>query len=259
MNARPSSETRRDNGQPLSLGSGFCVGDGKLASNIHAIAGAARGYAKLVGEKTKYDIEGIAALSPETDLVVVKISGGCSQALSLGNSDAVQVGDSVYAVGNPQSLEGTFSQGIVSSIRELGSNKLLQITAPISPGSSGGPVLNEKGEVGRGQSEGDRKLSCRRQHGRCCHLRLRDQSLAEFAEYTAGPTFIFHLMFSQHHYVNPSHCGDGCGVGWGCDKSLLAVKSSISSDALLYRSRSRSACGASPSFTCFSRFPSASL
>jgi hypothetical protein len=135
------------NGQPLSLGSGFCVGDGKLASNIHVIAGAARGYAKLVGENTKYDVEGIAALSPETDLVVVKISGGCSQALSLGNSDVVQVGDPVYAVGNPHGLVGTFSQGIVSSIRELGSNKLLQITAPISPGSSGGPVLNEKGEV----------------------------------------------------------------------------------------------------------------
>jgi hypothetical protein len=135
------------NGQPLSLGSGFCVGDGKLASNIHVIAGATRGYAKLVGENTKYDIEGIAALSAERDLVVVKISGGCLHALALGNSDAVQVGDSVYAVGNPQGLEGTFSQGIVSSIRELGGNKLLQITAPISPGSSGGPVLNEKGEV----------------------------------------------------------------------------------------------------------------
>src|SRR5260221_1491522 len=134
-------------GQPLSLGSGFCVGDGKLASNIHVIDGAARGYAKLGGETTKYDIEGIAALDPETDLVVVKISGGCSQALSLGNSNAVQVGDPVYAVGYPQGLEGTFSQGIVSSIRELGSNRLLQITAPISPGSSGGPVLNEKGEV----------------------------------------------------------------------------------------------------------------
>jgi Trypsin-like peptidase domain len=131
----------------LSRGSGFCVGNGELASNVHVIAGAARGYAKLVGENTKYDIEGIAALSPEADLVVVKISGGCSQALALGNSDAVQVGDSVYAVGNPQGLEGTFSQGIVSSVRELGSNKLLQITAPISPGSSGGPVLNKKGEV----------------------------------------------------------------------------------------------------------------
>src|SRR6516164_3307724 len=131
------------NGQPLSLGSGFCVWDGRLASNIHVIAGAARGYAKLVGENTKYDIEGIAALSSETDLVVC----GCSQALSLGNSDTVQVGGPVFAVGNPQGLEGTFSQGIVSSVKELGSNKLLQITAPISPGSSGGPLLNEKGEV----------------------------------------------------------------------------------------------------------------
>ena len=49
--------------------------------------------------------------------------------------------------GNPQGLEGTFSQGIVSSIRVLGADKILQITAPISPGSSGGPVLNEKGQV----------------------------------------------------------------------------------------------------------------
>jgi hypothetical protein len=50
-------------------------------------------------------------------------------------------------VGNPQGLEGTFSQGIVSGIREVGADRLLQITAPISPGSSGGPVLNAKGEV----------------------------------------------------------------------------------------------------------------
>ena len=135
------------NGQPLSLGSGFFVRDGEIASNLHVVEGAARGYAKLVGEKTKYDIEGITAVDAERDLVVLKISAGRSQALPLGNSDVVQVGESVYAVGNPQGLEGTFSQGIVSSIREVGTDKLLQITAPISPGSSGGPVLNGKGEV----------------------------------------------------------------------------------------------------------------
>lgn len=134
-------------GQPLSLGSGFFVRDGEIASNLHVLEGAARGYIKLVGEKAKYDIEGITAVDPERDLVVLKVSAGRSQALPLGNSDAVQVGESVYAVGNPQGLEGTFSQGIVSSIREVGSDKLLQITAPISPGSSGGPVLNGKGEV----------------------------------------------------------------------------------------------------------------
>lgn len=135
------------NGQPLSLGSGFFVRDGEIASNLHVIEGAARGYAKLVGQKTKHDIQGITAVDPERDLVVLKISASGAPALSLGSSDAVQVGESVYAVGNPQGLEGTFSQGIVSSIREVGTDKLLQITAPISPGSSGGPVLNGKAEV----------------------------------------------------------------------------------------------------------------
>jgi hypothetical protein len=54
------------NGQPLSLGSGFCVSDGAIASNLHVIEGATRGYAKLIGEKRKYEIEGIAALSKYT-------------------------------------------------------------------------------------------------------------------------------------------------------------------------------------------------
>jgi hypothetical protein len=67
--------------------------------------------------------------------------------LSLGDSNAVQVGDSVYAVGNPRGLEGTFSQGIISSVRIVGTDKLIQLTAPISPGSSGGPVLNGRGNV----------------------------------------------------------------------------------------------------------------
>ncbi|MDR4499447.1 MAG: S1C family serine protease [Candidatus Scalindua sp.] len=135
------------NGQSLSLGSGFFVRDGEVASNLHVVEGAARGYAKIIGQKTKYDIEGITAVDPERDLVVLKISGARAGALAIGSSESVQVGETIYAIGNPQGLKGTFSQGIVSSIREVGTDKLLQITAPISPGSSGGPVLNGKGEV----------------------------------------------------------------------------------------------------------------
>jgi len=135
------------NGQPLSLGSGFFVRNGEVASNLHVVEGAARGYAKIVGQKSKYDIEGVTAVDSERDLVVLKVSGALASALALGSSEAVQVGETVYAVGNPQGLEGTFSQGIVSSIREVGTDKLLQITAPISPGSSGGPVLSARGEV----------------------------------------------------------------------------------------------------------------
>ncbi|MDE0098303.1 MAG: trypsin-like peptidase domain-containing protein [Truepera sp.] len=135
------------NGQPLSLGSGFLVRAGEIASNLHVVEGAARGYAKLVGQETKHDIQGFTAVDPARDLVVLKISATGSPTLPIGSSDAVRVGEPVYAVGNPLGLEGTFSQGIVSSIRQVGTDKLLQITAPISPGSSGGPVLNGKGEV----------------------------------------------------------------------------------------------------------------
>ena len=135
------------NGQPLSLGSGFFVRDGEIASNLHVVEGAASGYAKLIDKKAKYEIKGITAVDAERDLVVLKVSEPRASSLALASSDSVQVGETVYAIGNPKGLEGTFSQGIVSSIREVGADKILQITAPISPGSSGGPVLNGKGQV----------------------------------------------------------------------------------------------------------------
>jgi hypothetical protein len=135
------------NGQPKSLGSGFFVREGEIASNLHVVEGSARGYAKVVGQKTKFDIEGVTAVDAARDLVLLKVSATSTHSLAIGKSEDVQVGEPVYAVGNPQGLEGTFSQGIVSSIREVGTDKLLQITAPISPGSSGGPVLNTRGDV----------------------------------------------------------------------------------------------------------------
>lgn len=135
------------NGQPLSLGSGFFVGDGQIATNLHVVEGATRGYAKLVGQETKFNIEGYTAIDEKRDLIILKVTAFGTQAISLGNSDLVQVGETVYAVGNPRGLEGTFSNGIISSIRPVGSDKLIQMTAPLSPGSSGGPVINRKGEV----------------------------------------------------------------------------------------------------------------
>ncbi len=135
------------NGQPIGLGSGFFVQPNQIATNLHVVEGAARGYAKLVGQKTKHDIEGISAIDAKRDLVILKVSALGTRALSLGDSDTVLVGETVYAVGNPHGLEGTFSQGIISSVRKIGADKLLQLTAPISPGSSGGPVINGKGNV----------------------------------------------------------------------------------------------------------------
>ena len=135
------------NGQPLSLGSGFFVGDSQIATNLHVVEGAARGYAKLVGKETKFNIEGYTAIDERRDLIILKVTAFGSQVISLGNSDLVEVGQTVYAVGNPRGLEGTFSDGIISSIRPVGTDKLIQITAPLSPGSSGGPVINRRGEI----------------------------------------------------------------------------------------------------------------
>ena len=135
------------NGQPLAMGSGFVIREGVVATNMHVVEGAARGYAKLVDQKTKYDVAGVVASDPARDLVLLAVAEVKAPALTIGDSTQVAVGDSVYAIGNPRGLEGTFSAGIVSSVRKVGEDSLLQVTAPISPGSSGGPVVNGKGEV----------------------------------------------------------------------------------------------------------------
>ena len=134
-----------------SLGSGFFIEDGLIATNYHVIKDAKRGIAKLVGQEEQFAIDGYVAIDKDHDLAILKVTGLHAPALPLGNSDNVQVGETVYAVGNPRGLEGTFSPGAISSVRS-GDNtvirgKILQITAPISPGSSGGAVLNNRGQV----------------------------------------------------------------------------------------------------------------
>ena len=140
-------EMKDSNGKPLGFGSGFFVKPNLIATNYHVIAGAASGTAKLVGKYTTYKIEGWTATDEDSDLALLKVSAYGIKPLMLGNSDAVKIGETVYVAGNPKGLEGTFSDGIISSRRDKYRKERFQMTAPISPGSSGGPVLNSKGEV----------------------------------------------------------------------------------------------------------------
>ena len=71
------------NGQPLSLGSGFLVATGEIVSNLHVVEGATKGYAKLVGQNAKYDIEGTLAVDAERDLVLLKITSTAGAMLRL--------------------------------------------------------------------------------------------------------------------------------------------------------------------------------
>lgn len=91
----------------------------------------------------------VIALDRPRDLVLLQVRDIAGIALALGTNGLPEVGEEIYALGNPQGLEGSISSGIISSggIRRIEGEELIQITAPISPGSSGGPVVNRQGEV----------------------------------------------------------------------------------------------------------------
>jgi hypothetical protein len=134
------------NGQPLSLGSGFFISNGIIATNAHVIEGASSGTAKLVGDTHTMQILGTVALDRDADLALLKVDSS-APSLVLAPSASPAAGDNVYVVGNPLGLEGTFSVGIISGVRHIEEDSILQMTAPISPGSSGGPVMDNSGLV----------------------------------------------------------------------------------------------------------------
>jgi S1-C subfamily serine protease len=132
--------------QPLALGSGFFITrDGVLVTNAHVVGGAAKVIVHWRG-RTGTAVK-ILNFARKYDLVTVQTSFDETPAARLADSDKVIVGQDVIVLGSPQGLEGTVSTGIVGGLRTLGSAKLLQITAPISPGSSGGPVFDAAGRV----------------------------------------------------------------------------------------------------------------
>jgi S1-C subfamily serine protease len=132
-----------EEGHKRGLGSGFAVSsDGSVVTNYHVIRGASRATAKF-GDGTFATVSGVVAYDPGHDVAVIKIQGATPPTLKLGNSDSLHVGDHIVAIGSPLGLQNTVSEGIVSALR----GGLVQMSAAISPGSSGGPVLNNTGEV----------------------------------------------------------------------------------------------------------------
>jgi hypothetical protein len=136
-------------GNPIALGSGFFVSkDGLVMTNYHVIKSGTSAVIKLPNGAF-FVVDGVFASDKERDVAVIKAHGNNFRPLTLGDSSRLQVGEEVVAIGSPLSLEATVSNGIVSGVRniEKEGGKLLQITAPISPGSSGGPLFNMAGEV----------------------------------------------------------------------------------------------------------------
>lgn len=134
---------------PNGLGSGFVVStDGRVATNLHVIRGAREATIVSADGKEFKNVE-LLAMDAAHDIVVLRIVGAQTlKPLTLGDSATARPGQHVVAIGHPLGLGNTVSDGLVSAIREFpGNESLLQISAPISPGSSGGPVLDDRGLV----------------------------------------------------------------------------------------------------------------
>jgi tetratricopeptide (TPR) repeat protein len=132
----------------VALGSGFVVeADGTVVTNYHVIRGADRAKVKFTDGR-HFTAKGVYAYDAARDVAVLAIPGKNLPTLTLGDSDEPAIGAAVVAIGNPQGFENTVSEGILSGRRELEDGQpFLQHTAPISPGSSGGPLLDTTGKV----------------------------------------------------------------------------------------------------------------
>lgn len=130
-------------GHRRGIGSGFVASkDGSLITNYHVIRGAYRATAKFA-DGTFAPVSGLLAYDPDHDVAVIKIQTASPPTMKLGDSDTLHVGEHVVAIGSPLGFQNTISEGIVSGIR----GNLIQMSTPVSPGSSGGPVLSSTGEV----------------------------------------------------------------------------------------------------------------
>ena len=133
--------------QPLSLGSGFIVSKGRIVTNYHVIEGGYGGYILTGINQTKHKIEGYTVIDKSKDLAIIDVPTLLDSPLSIEYQKKMEIGERIYAIGSPRGLSGTISDGIVSGFRDINQQNLIQITAPISPGSSGGPVLNSNGDA----------------------------------------------------------------------------------------------------------------
>lgn len=145
-------------GREIATGSGFFVAQGRIATNEHVV-GRAHGVIAKLSDGRELPVDGLLDADRDRDVAVLQVSGPDLPApLRLGSSTALRQGDEVVVIGSPRGLAGSLSTGVVSALRGEGLDGgaeaersarswAIQITAAISPGSSGSPIMNRDGEV----------------------------------------------------------------------------------------------------------------
>lgn len=141
--------TYDNDGKAIGQGTGFIVSDtGEVVTNYHVLLEAFSGEVKMVSGKI-FPIRGIIAEDHESDLIKIILDAKETTFPTVNLAErSVRAGQRVVVVGSPLGLEGTVSDGLVSAVREVpGFGTIFQMTAPISPGSSGSPVFDLKGNL----------------------------------------------------------------------------------------------------------------
>src|SRR5689334_22164382 len=141
-------ETFDSKGEKLARGSGFFIDSDRIVTNRHVLEGAFR--AEIHSSTgAVYQVKGVLAVDAEGDVAILKIDPPANQVRPLPlDKTSPQEGESVVVIGNPLGLEGSVTNGIVSAVRDIPTfGRIIQITAPISAGSSGSPVVNMQGQV----------------------------------------------------------------------------------------------------------------
>lgn len=132
----------------VSQGTGFIINDeGYLITNAHVLAGG-RVVSAITSDHNERDAKFIG-YSEELDIALLKISGDYNS-IKLADSDEIQVGEKVIAIGNPLGLQFSVSEGIISGVNRPGPSGIeayIQTDAALNPGNSGGPLINKQGEV----------------------------------------------------------------------------------------------------------------
>jgi S1-C subfamily serine protease len=146
-------ETAREDFEPIGAGSGFVIApDGYILTNSHVVAEAKKIRAAFIdGTRSPATLVGA---DPATDLAVIRVSGSKLPYAELGESAGLRVGQLVIAIGNPLGFQSTVSSGVISALgRTLRSQQgrlienIIQHTAPLNPGNSGGPLVDPRGRV----------------------------------------------------------------------------------------------------------------
>lgn len=130
------------NDTSIGTGSGFYISNERIVTNYHVLEGAS--YVEISENNgNNYICTTLTLYDEEIDIAILSTDYSSKEFLSIGESDTLIIGDTVYAIGSPYGLQNTLSDGIISAIRD----DMIQITTPISLGSSGGALLNSSGQV----------------------------------------------------------------------------------------------------------------